>query len=142
MEKMKMTWWARCHSSARDLRNSLRMAAWTLAWGASWAAVARGIKDEWLPTGAPTVAATLVSLGIGLGMILAYRRFLRDADELQRKIQLDALAISLGISVVGSAAYSLLESAGTVADADTANVILLVAVTYSASVMLGQWRYS
>lgn len=75
-------------------------------------------------------------------MILGYRRFLREADELQRKIQLDALAISLGVALVGTATYKLTEGAGVVADADISNIILLISVTYSAAVLLGQWRYS
>jgi hypothetical protein len=142
MEKTKMGFWVRCFASSGEIRNALQLAGWMLAWAMSWAAVSNGIKHEWLPAGGPTFIAALISTGMGLGMILAYRRFLRDGDELQRKIQLDALALSLGVALVGTGTYRLAERAGVVADTDVSNIILLIAVVYSITVVVGNWRYS
>ena len=142
MERTSKAFWARCFSSTREIRNATQLVGWMLAWSVSLAGVRHGINHEWLPAGGPTFLATLISTGIGLGMILGYRRFLREGDELQRKIQLDALAISLGVALVGSATYKLIERAGVVAVADISNIILLISVTYAAAFLLGQWRYS
>jgi len=142
MEKTKMGFWMRCFASSGEIRNALRLNGWLLAWALSWAGASRGIKHEWMPAGGPTYLAILISTGIGVGLILAYRRFLRDGDELQRKIQLDALAISLGVGLVGTGAYRLTERAGMVAETDVSNIILLIAVAYSIAVVVGNWRYS
>jgi len=142
MEKTKKTFLARCYNSTREIRNATRLVGWILAWSVSLVGVKHGIDHEWLPADGPTFLATLISTGIGLGMILGYRRFLREADELQRKIQLDALALSLGVALVGTATYKLIERAGVVADADISNIVLLISVTYLATFLFGQRRYS
>ena len=72
-------------------------------------------------------------------MMLAFRRFLREADELQRRIQLEALALGFGAAVVGAAAYRLLERAGAT---DVSDVIMILAVGYSVGVIAGQRRYA
>ena len=77
--------------------------------------------------------------------MLAFRRFLREADELQRRIQLEALALGFGAAVVGAAAYRLLERAGAtdVSDvSDVSDVIMILAVGYSVGVIAGQRRYA
>ena len=48
-------------------------------------------------------------MGIGFGMIRMFRQYLLGLDELQRKIQLDAMALSLGVGLVVGVSYELLE---------------------------------
>lgn len=56
-------------------------------------------------------AALLPVLPIGYGM-LAYMRFLRGIDELQRRIQLDGLAFAVGGTGLLTVAWGFLELAG------------------------------
>ena len=74
-------------------------------------------------------------------MIATFMRFLRELDELQRKIQLESLALSMGIGVVGGVTYSLLATAKFISDAEASDVILLMAIAYVAGVIVGQIRY-
>ncbi|MFI2667686.1 hypothetical protein [Micromonospora carbonacea] len=47
-----------------------------------------------------------------VGLVIAFVRYLRDIDELQRRIQLEALAIAFGASALISFCYGFLENAG------------------------------
>ncbi len=57
------------------------------------------------------------------------------------KIQLDSLALSMGVGFVGGFSYSLLATAKFIADAEASDVLLLMALTYMAGVIIGQIRY-
>ena len=85
--------------------------------------------------------AIVVNAGLGLGMILSYLRHLKDMDELQRKIQLDALAVSMGVALVGSFSYSLMVTAKFIVDAEVSDIILLMTLTFMASIIVGHIRY-
>jgi cadmium resistance protein CadD (predicted permease) len=58
-----------------------------------------------------TLAALLPVLPIALGL-LAFMRFFRSMDELQKRIQLDALAFSFGATGMLTFSYGLLQNAG------------------------------
>ena len=92
--------------------------------------------------GAAAITVTLLHVLLGGAMMFAYRRFLREADELQRRIQLEALALGFGAALVGAAAYRLLERAGTIGATDASDVIMILAVAYSVGVLAVQWRYA
>src|SRR5690606_13514993 len=106
----------------RDRRNQRRVTIWGLAWSASFAGVYLALTGGWLATGAPALIAVALSLALGLGTAVAYRRSLLEADELRRKIELDAMALAFGVGLVGGATYQLLEGAGVVADAQFIHV--------------------
>ena len=60
-------------------------------------------------------AVALAPVLVMAWMFAAYLRFLRDCDELERRIELDALAWAAGIGLLGALAASLLLDAGVVA---------------------------
>ncbi len=121
--------------------NQLRMVFWIFLWSLSWVAVKWGIKNDWLPEGPVTIAAIGGTTVLGWLMIQAFRKFLAQSDELQRKIQLDALSFTLGITIIGTALYGLLETAMIVKTVELSNIILLISITYAASSLLINWRY-
>lgn len=82
--------------SVREAKSSLRVAIWSVAWGG---AVALGAASAiYLP--APKllvgIAALIIYSGISLRTIRAYIRWLKVLDEMQRKIQLETMAMTLG----------------------------------------------
>jgi Na+/glutamate symporter len=117
---------------------------WSLVWMISWVGVTLALKRGWLASGAPGIVAALVSASLGLGTALAYRRFLNEADEVQRKIELEALALGFGVGLVGGFAYWLLERSGAVptSKSDLLYVLAATCFTYSAGVLLGRRRYA
>jgi hypothetical protein len=142
MEKV-WRWFGACPPmTPRDRRNQLRANGWTLAWMASWLAVNLGISYDVLPRGLPGSLATLLPLGLGVGALLSYRHFLREADELLRKIQLDALALSVGVGILAGLTSHLWVRTGALSRESVLLVTSLMMLTYSVGVTLGSRRFS
>jgi hypothetical protein len=135
---------ARGSATARTCRNQRMVLLWTFAWMSSWVGVTWALKAGGLAAGVPGTIAALVSASLGLGTALAYRRFLNEADEVQRKIELEALALGFGVGLIGGFAYWLLERSGAVptSKSDLLYVLAATCFTYSAGVLLGRRRYA
>jgi hypothetical protein len=74
-------------------------------------------------------------------MLVAYVAFLRDADELQRKIQVEALALGFGAGLVAMHGYRLLERAG-MARLDVNDLGIVMVVAFVTGIVFGRRRYS
>ena len=142
MEETKGSFWKMCALTERDRRNQWRFVGWSLIWTFAWTVASIAINHDWLGKGLPQLVIALVPTILGVGMLLAYSKFLREADELQRKIQLDALALGFGSGLVGAVLYRLLERTGFIGEADVLNVMLLMVVVYTVGVLVGQKRYA
>ena len=75
-------------------------------------------------------------------MIVANKNHLKGLDEMQQKIQLDAMAISLGVGIVCGISYSLLDQTNLISyDAEISHLIILMSLTYMAGTIIGRIRY-
>lgn len=75
-------------------------------------------------------------------MILANKKYLNDLDELQRKIQLEAMAVALGIAVVAGLSYSMLDVWNLISyDAEISHLVIIIGLTYLTSSIVGNLRY-
>jgi hypothetical protein len=93
-----------------------------------------------LPAGAlPWVVAALPCLAAVL-VLIAYARFLAEADELQRLIQLQALALGFGGTLFVAAGWKLFARAGA-PPADLGDLVMAMALFYSLGSLLGWRRY-
>jgi len=127
---------------SRNRRNTVLLAWWTTAWVATLALAVFGPRFIWSENGVLTLLAILFNLAIGIGMILANKRHLQGLDELQKKIQLEAMALSLGIGLVGGLSYSTLDVTNLISsDAEISNLVILMAVTYLAGIVAGHRKY-
>ncbi len=125
----------------RALRGVIRLAAWTGVWLLSLALAKYGPAGIW-ESGRASLLAIIANLAIGLGMIRANIQYLDTLDELMRRVQLEAMALSLGIGVVAGLGYSLLESARLIAvEADIAFLVGLMGITYLACSLVGWLKY-
>ena len=127
----------------RDLINTARFALWTLAWVVTLA-LAKFSPGLWWDARQQVAswAAVAANLVVGIGWIVAFTRFLRGLDELQRKILQDALAITLGVGWVGGFAYVVADAAGLVAyDVNVAVLPALMGVVYMIAFVVGRIRY-
>ena len=128
--------------ASRMIRNTLGLAAWTVAWVASLALAAFGPGILWNDQPAPTLLAIAFNVVVGVGMLFANKRHLQAQDELQRTIQLQAMAWSLGVGLVGGLAWTLFDRHDLVAfDAEIAHLVALMAVVYLAGSVAGVLRY-
>ncbi|GAB2685362.1 hypothetical protein GCM10027170_15390 [Aliiglaciecola aliphaticivorans] len=75
-------------------------------------------------------------------MIMANKHHLSRMDEMQRKIQLEAMAMSLGVSMVFGAAYGLIEATRLLSHSpNPSNILFVMGISYGVSVAIGSRRY-
>ncbi len=124
------------------IRNTLGQAAWTVAWVASLALAAFGSGILWNDQPAPTLLAIGFNVVVGVGMLFANKRNLQAQDELQRTIQLQAMAWSLGAGLVGGLAWTLFDRHDLVAfEAEIGHLVAFMGLVYLAGSVAGLLRY-
>lgn len=126
-----------------EIKATARLALWTLAWAATLALAKFGPRLLWdPPQEVASWAAVVVNLAVGIGWIVAFTRFLRAIDELQRKIMQDALAIALGVGWVVGFAYVVADAADLATrDVDVAVLPVLMGVVFVMAFAFGRIRY-
>ena len=123
-------------------KTTVNLAYWTGAWVLTMALVSFGPKFLWNENTTLTIIAILVNLAIGIGVIFANKRHLNSLDELQRKIQLEAMSLSLGIAVIFGLSYSMLDITNLISyDAEISHLVILIGLTYLAGTIIGNMRY-
>ena len=127
--------------AARTAKHGIRIIVWSLAWAATMIFADKAELYGWFTSEWMTLLAIAANFGAGVGVVLAYMKSLKDQDELQRSIQLNALALGVGVGLVGGFTYSLLVTTGYIMDEEVTDMILLILGTYMAGVAIGQIRY-
>lgn len=136
-----MTGRGRWTSTDEDQRSQIAILGWSLLWVASFLAIDVAIERAWIDTDAGFIAATFVVGAIGVGWLIAYLRFLHHADELVQKVQLEAMAVAVGVGFVAGFALLLLE-AGDLVEARLPFLLEVMAVAYAIALVVGRRRYS
>lgn len=127
---------------ANNKKNTLRLGYWTAAWVLTMAVANFGYHLVWSSSKWLTLIAILVNLGVGAGMIIANSRHLKGLDEMHQKIQLEAMALALGVGLIVGLAYSNLDVTDLIPfDAEISHLVILVALTYMAGIGMGFRRY-
>jgi hypothetical protein len=127
---------------ARMSKTTVHLAEWTAGWVITMALATFGPNYLWGSQQWLTIIAILLNLSFGLGMIVAYIRHLKMQDEMMQKIQLQAMAIALGVGVVGGLSYSLLDTTNIISsDAEIPYLVILIGITYLVSLIVNRRRY-
>ena len=139
--KFRGTFWMRCAGATPRDRSNLRRALWAyVIWSVFLAGGTQLIKRDLLPDGAvPWVVAVVPSL-VAVYVLVAWVRYLRQADELQRVIHLEAMALAFGGTWLGVWGYRMLERVGA-PTADIADATVFLAILYGIGIVRGTWRY-
>lgn len=123
-------------------QRSLQCAYWTAAWVVTMALATFGPKFIWDSNVVFTVIAILFNFGIGMGLILKHIQWLKVLDELQKKIQLEAMSLALGAGIIGGLTYSLLDITNLISvDAEISFVVMGMSLTYLGGIISGTNRY-
>lgn len=123
----------------KHLRN---LALWTWSWVASLAMATFGPIFIWDDHKGLTTLAILINLIHGGCMILANRKLFNHYDELERKIHLEALGLTLGLTVIVGLTYSLLDQTNLIPfDAEIGVLVGFVGVTYMITLLINTKRY-
>ena len=128
--------------ASKNVRNTTHLGFWTAAWLLTMAAANFGPLFIWQSIEWITAVAILINLAIGFGMILANKRHLNGLDEMHQKIQLNAMALSLGVGLVTGLAYSNLDVTNIIPfDAEISHLVILMGLTYGAGIYAGLRKY-
>jgi hypothetical protein len=127
---------------SRVRTSTLQLARWSGAWVGTCALMAFGPKFLWNQALVFTLLAISLNICVGIGMIEANKKYLLEQDELQRKIMLNAMGITLGVGLIAGVPYSVMSSYHVIPfKADIGYLLILMSLAYVASVVYGQWRY-
>jgi hypothetical protein len=127
--------------TARDARNQRRFNAWLLAASLAYVGVTAAVRWR------NSIPVALLGLLAGVTSLLAiqalrhYLIFLREADELLRRIQTEALALGFGLGAAVSLIYPLLEMLGAPHLGGYAAALVML-LSWGLGSWLGARRYS
>jgi len=123
-------------------KNTRHLGYWTGSWVVTMAIASFGQIYFWKDNTVLSILFTVINTLIGVGMILMNRKHLNGLDEMQRKISMDAMAIALGVGIVGGLSYSMLDQADIIGlDAEIAHLVMLIGITYMIGIFVGTRRY-
>jgi len=119
-----------------------KLAIWTWTWVATIAIATFGPEFIWDHHPFLTPFAIMVNLATGILMILANRDLFNHFDELEKKIHLESMAISLGLAVVVGLTFTVLDQQDIIPfDTDIGFLVMFIGITYLVSVFINTRRY-
>lgn len=129
--------WSEASASSRSSVHK-----WTTGWVVSCGLAAFGPRVFWDYEPLISIAFVLLSLGVGAGMVLANGRHLRQMDELQRQIFLDAGALSLGVGMVVGCTYEILEDIHLITfEPEISHLVILMCLSFLIGLVNGNRKY-
>ena len=128
--------------STQNKKSTKKLAIWSMLWTFSMAVATFGPIFIWEENVVFTIIAVVINALLGIGMILINIKHINSLDDLQKKIQLDAMGIALGAGVVGGLSYTLLDITNLITnDAEIAFLVIFISLTYLVALLIGQKRY-
>ena len=117
------------------------MLGWTIAWVISLAFLSGGENSLW-DSLLITKIGLIINLAIGIGMIIANKNLFKTYDELQKKIQFEAMAITLGLTVVVGLVYEISFDFGVIdSEPEFEYLVFFICFSYVASNIISAIRY-
>ena len=127
---------------SRYRTNTKRLVGWNSAWVAATMLMLFGPKVLWNKALGFTLLAVGLDVAVGVGMILANKKYLAELDELQRKVQLNSMGITLGVGLIAGVPLSVMDAYQVIPfHADIAYLLVLMSLTFGVSNLYGTRRY-
>lgn len=131
------------NKNKQTIEATKNLALWTVLWIVSLALATFGPKFLWNENTILSILTIAINTAVGAGMIWANIKHLSVLDELQKKIQLDAMGIALGVGIVGGLSYSVMDIANVIStDAEIGFLVMLISVSYMIAMLIGKKRYA
>jgi len=125
----------------RDARNMRVFNYWFFAAMICFAGTTILVGEKFLARGPVAWGLTVLTIALFVMMVRAYMIFLRGADELLRKVQLEALSFSFGATIVFMIGYRLCERLGA-PKLDVDDPMLVMVLVFALGQWLGIRRYA
>ena len=116
-------------------KSTFQLCLATGAWVGSTALMSFGPSTFWDFDTAVTFLAIAANLIAGGFMLYSFFRHLKNMDELQRQTHLEAMALTLGITMVLTVIYGALRQANVLTSAQPADVLFVIGISYIVSVI-------
>ena len=127
---------------SRFRTNTKRLVGWNGAWVAVTLLMLFGPILLWNKALVFTLLAVGLDVAVGVGVILANKNYLAELDELQRKVQLNSMGITLGVAVVAGVPISVMDAYHVIPfHADMAYLLILMSLTFAVSNLYGTRQY-
>lgn len=129
-----------CSGTAADRRNQYRFVICLLAWAITFVSASWVLRNRGDLSPALAWFLALVPNLFAIVALFAYLRFLREADELVRRIQLEGLAFGFGAAVVVAMAWFTLERVG-IPQLSGDSVVFIMMMGWVVGQLAATWRY-
>ena len=127
---------------SRIRTNNIRFACWSGAWLAASALMSFGPKFLWSKALMFTLLAVGLDVAVGVGLILACKKYVVELDELQQKVYLNALGITVGVAVIAGVPLSVMNGYHVIPfHAEISHLVILMSLTFAVSTVYGSVRY-
>jgi hypothetical protein len=127
---------------SRIRANNIRFARWSGAWLAASALMSFGPKFLWSKALMFTLLAVGLDVAVGVGLILACKKYVVELDELQQKVYLNALGITVGVAVIAGVPLSVMNGYHVIPfRAEIPHLVILMSLTFAVSTVYGSVRY-
>lgn len=123
-------------------RNTKRLAFWTGAWVLTMALANFGPIYIWSGDKLWSFLAIALNTLLGAMMIYANKQQLQSLDEMQQRIQRDAMGVTLGVGLVVGLSYSNLDITDLIpGDAQISVLVIIMGLTYGLTIFLVSRKY-
>ena len=127
---------------SRIRTNIIRLACWGGAWLAATALMKFGPKFLWNQVLVFTLLAVSLDVVVGIGMILANKKYVAELDELQQKVYLNALGITVGVALIAGVPYTVMDYYHVISfHAEIWHLLMLMSLTFVLTFLYGTMRY-
>ena len=117
------------------------MLAWTLAWVVSLGVLTFAENALW-ENKTYTTIGLIINFAIGIGMIIANKNLFKTYDELQKRIQFEAMAITLGLAVVIGLTYEVSFDFGVInKEPEFEYLMYFISFSYIVSTIINSRKY-
>ena len=126
----------------RKAKSASILMLWTVAWVVTMAITAFAPRFLWDYNTALSMVSVVINLVTGAGMMLANGRHLRCMDELEQKIMLDAMALTLGVGLVVGLSYELFEDIKLISfEPEISHLVIIMCLTYAGAQIAGHRKF-
>jgi hypothetical protein len=122
----------------RDRRNAATVLIWTAIWAFAITTTMRTIRAGYAEGDLAWGLVALTAV-ITVATLAAYVRFIRDADEMIRRVYVNALAFGFAAGVVFSAANGIASAMGGPAYG-TNEMVVVMCLAYAGKLLWNLWR--
>ena len=120
--------------TARDRRNSRRVLSCAVAFSVFWLLASAAASSGHLSAPVIAAGAASVQAALGAALVVAFFRFVAQADELRRKVELESIALAAGVAIAGGFALDLLRQAGGIDAGAETGFFAVPLLVYSVAV--------